>query len=68
MSSSNMLAYIREASMNFLCGDIEEDFKSHLMSWNKVCMPVRKGGVGIRKPASFLQQIPSREVALEILY
>ena len=30
-----------------------EDPKTHLLGWDKMCMPMAKGGLGIRKLATF---------------
>ena len=39
---------------NFLWG---EEFKHHLVGWNRVCSPLTSGGLGIRKLATFNQSL-----------
>ncbi|KAM1005603.1 hypothetical protein ACFX1T_002483 [Malus domestica] len=34
---------------NFLWGNVDDRAKPHLVSWNKVCCPMIKGGLGIKK-------------------
>ncbi len=29
-------------------GGMEDEFKHHLVGWNKVCSPKQKGGLGVR--------------------
>jgi hypothetical protein len=33
---------------DFLWGGMGEEFKFHLVNWQKVCTPIREGGLGIR--------------------
>ena len=35
--------------MEFLVEWIGEEFKHHLVGWDKVCTPIANGGLGIRK-------------------
>ena len=30
-----------------------EEFKHHLVGWDKVCTPKEKGGLGVRSPTLF---------------
>uniref|UniRef100_A0A2N9IC54 Reverse transcriptase domain-containing protein n=1 Tax=Fagus sylvatica TaxID=28930 RepID=A0A2N9IC54_FAGSY len=40
---------IEKIQRNFLWGGLGEDFKYHLVSWDRVCTPLSYGGLGIRK-------------------
>ena len=40
---------IEKLQRDFLWGDS----KTHLLGWDKVCMPIAKGGLGIRKLTTF---------------
>ena len=40
---------------NFLWDSLEECFKYPLVAWEKVCLPLELGGLGIRKLVSFNQ-------------
>lgn len=42
------LESLDRASRNFLLGSTNEQRKQHLLSWKKVCLPKREGGLGIR--------------------
>jgi len=38
---------------DFLWGEIGEEFKYHLVRWDKVCSPISEGGLGIRNLRNF---------------
>ena len=40
---------IEKIQRDFLWGGLGEDFKYHLVSWDRVCTPLCYGGLGIRK-------------------
>ncbi|KAL4599613.1 hypothetical protein ACB092_11G138700 [Castanea dentata] len=42
---------------NFLWGSSEGGFKYPLMAWDKVCLPVEMGGLGLRKVVPFNQAL-----------
>jgi hypothetical protein len=39
--------HIEKLQRDFLWGGISDEFKYHLVSWDKVCSPISKGGLGI---------------------
>jgi hypothetical protein len=41
--------HIEMLQSDLLWDRIGEEFKYHLVSWPKVCTPISKGGLGIRK-------------------
>ena len=47
----------RNFRRNFLWGSSEGSFKYPLVAWEKVCVPVELGGLGIRSVASFNQAL-----------
>ncbi|XP_075645160.1 uncharacterized protein LOC142616177 [Castanea sativa] len=42
---------------NFLWGSSEGGFKYPLVAWDKVCLPIEMGGLGLRKVVSFNQAL-----------
>jgi hypothetical protein len=44
---------IEKLLRDFLWGGIGDDFKYHLVSWDKVCSSISKGGLGIRNLRAF---------------
>uniref|UniRef100_A0A2N9IL89 Reverse transcriptase zinc-binding domain-containing protein n=1 Tax=Fagus sylvatica TaxID=28930 RepID=A0A2N9IL89_FAGSY len=44
---------IERLQRNFLWGGMGEEFKHHLMGWDKVCTPKEKGGLGVRNLTLF---------------
>ena len=50
---------IEKLQRDFLWGDP----KTHLLGWDKVCMPIANGGLGIKKLTTFNKSI-TRKVAL----
>ena len=42
---------------NFLWGSFKGNFKYPLVAWDKVCLPVEMGGLGIRSVVSFNQAL-----------
>jgi hypothetical protein len=45
---------------DFLWGEIGEEFKYHLVKWDKVCSPISKEGLGIRNLKTFNQALLSK--------
>ena len=48
-------ARLESIQRNFLWGSFEGSFKYPLVAWEKVCLPVEMGGLGIRSVVSFNQ-------------
>ena len=48
-----MAARIERIQRNFLWGALEDVFKYPLVAWDKVCLPVECGGLGIRRVGLF---------------
>jgi hypothetical protein len=44
---------IEKLQLDFLWGGIGDEFKYHLVSWDKVCSPIFEGGLGIRNLRMF---------------
>ena len=44
---------LRGLQRNFLWSGLGEEFKHHLVGWDKVCTPIASGGLGIRKLTTF---------------
>jgi hypothetical protein len=44
---------IEKLQRDFLWGGMGEEFKYHLVSWEKVCTPILNGGLGIRNLVLF---------------
>lgn len=42
---------------DFLWSGVGEEFKYHLVEWDKVCVPMRKGGLGVRRLKLFNQAL-----------
>ena len=50
-------ARMERIQRNFLWGSSEGSFKYPLVAWERVCLPVKLGGLGIRSVASFNQAL-----------
>ena len=50
---------------NFLWGSFEGSFKYSLVAYDKVCLPIEMGGLGIRNVVSFNQALLG-EVIVEV--
>lgn len=50
-----MVARLERIQRNFLWGASEDVFKYPLVAWDKVCLPVEDGGLGIRRVGLFNQ-------------
>ena len=50
-------ARLESIQRNFLWGSSEGSFKYPLVAWEKVCLPVEMGGLGIRSVVSFNQAL-----------
>ncbi|XP_041009378.1 uncharacterized protein LOC121253433 [Juglans microcarpa x Juglans regia] len=46
-------ARIKKLYRDFLWSGMEDDFKFHLVSWDKVCKPILSGGLGIKNLKTF---------------
>lgn len=46
---------IERLQRDFLWGDIEDEFKFHLVNWRKVCDPIQRGGLGVRNWQSLIK-------------
>jgi hypothetical protein len=46
---------IEKIQRDFLWGGMNDDFKYHLVEWDKVCSPIDEGGLGIRNMRRFNQ-------------
>ncbi|XP_042965576.1 uncharacterized protein LOC122299388 [Carya illinoinensis] len=44
---------LEKLQRDFLWGGIGEEFKYHLVGWDKICTPLRDGGLGIRDVRAF---------------
>jgi hypothetical protein len=49
--------HIEKLQCNFLWGGLGEEFKFHLVKWEKVCTPIKEGGLGIRNLLLFNQAL-----------
>ena len=52
-----MVARLERIQRNFLWGASEDVFKYLLVAWEKVCLPVEDGGLGIRRVGLFNQTL-----------
>ena len=50
-------ARLESIQRNFLWGSSEGSFKYLLVAWEKVCLPIKMGGLGIRSVVSFNQAL-----------
>ena len=50
-------ARLESIQRNFLWGSSEGSFKYHLVAWEKVCLPVEMGDLGIRNAMPFNQAL-----------
>jgi hypothetical protein len=48
---------IEKIQRDFLWGGMNDDFKYHLVEWDKVCTPIDEGGLGIRNIRRFNQAL-----------
>ena len=48
-----MAARIERIQRNFLWGALEDVFKYPLVAWDKVCLPIESGGLGIQRIGLF---------------
>ena len=59
-----MAKRIEKLQRDFLWGGLSEEFKYHLVSWDKVCSPIFEGGLEIKNLSVQLSSI--REVAVAL--
>jgi hypothetical protein len=52
-----MAKRIEKLQRDFLWGGLNEEFKYHLVNWDKVCSPISEGGLGIRNLRVFNQAL-----------
>ena len=52
-----MAARLERIQRNFLWGASEDVFKYPLVAWEKVCLPVEDGGLGVRRVGLFNQAL-----------
>jgi hypothetical protein len=48
---------LEKIQRDFLWGGMNEEFKYHLVEWDKVCTPIDEGGLGIRNIRRFNQAL-----------
>jgi hypothetical protein len=48
---------LEKIQRDFLWGGMDDDFKYHLVEWDKVCTPIDEGGLGIRNIRRFNQAL-----------
>ena len=48
---------IEKIHRDYMWGGLGEEFKYHLVSWDRVCEPIRCGGLGIRNLVLFNQAL-----------
>ena len=48
---------LEKLQQDFLWGGLNDEFKYHLVNWNKVCSPISEGVLGIRKLRVFNQAL-----------
>ena len=53
----SVAARLENIQVNFLWGSSKGNFKYPLVAWEKVCLPVEMGGLGIRSVVSFNQDL-----------
>ena len=53
----SVAARLESIQRNFLWGSYEGSFKYPLVAWEKVCLPIEMGGLGIRSVVSFNQAL-----------
>jgi hypothetical protein len=49
--------HIEKIQRDFLWGGMNDDFKFHLVEWDKVCSPIDEGGLRIRNLRRFNQAL-----------
>jgi hypothetical protein len=54
---ASMAKRIEKLQCDFLWGGLNEEFKYHLVNWDKVYSPISEGGLGIRKLIVFNQAL-----------
>jgi hypothetical protein len=55
MPTADVAKRIEKIQRDFLWGGMNDDFKYHLLEWDKVCTPIAEGGLGIRNIRRFNQ-------------
>jgi hypothetical protein len=48
---------LEKIQRDFLWGGMNDDFKYHLVQWDKVCTPIDEGGLGIKNIRRFNQAL-----------
>ena len=48
---------LEKLQRDYLWGGLNDEFKYHLVNWDKVCSPITEGGLGIRKLRVFNQAL-----------
>lgn len=50
---ANIASRIEKLQRDFLWGGLGDEFKFHLVGWDRVCTPLRDGGLGVRNVRFF---------------
>jgi hypothetical protein len=54
---ADVAKHIEKIQRDFLWGGMNDEFKYHLVEWDKVCTPIDEGGLGIRNIRRFNQAL-----------
>ena len=54
---ANVAKRIEKIQRGFLWGGMNNDFKYHIVKWDKVCSPIDEGGLGIMNMRRFNQAL-----------
>jgi hypothetical protein len=50
---ASVAKHIEKLQRDFLWGGLHDEFKYHLVKWDKVCSPISEGALGIRRLKEF---------------
>jgi hypothetical protein len=54
---TDVVKRIEKIQRDFLWGGMNDEFKYHLVEWDKVCTPIDEGGLGIKNIRKFNQAL-----------